>query len=210
MAATQGHAWRRGTASGKSKVRNNWSTIPAEDERPKETPRFIRRQRHIEDLQQRHRLLQQQLDLVAAKEERCSELLYRKLADKVPDTFHGEGAATPPVPAPDAGTEYMQTLLDQHEALKHEEVVEEEEGLATARLRNIAMTGCARARDAAPFYPARSNSEPLAPSPSPSPSLSQLHARRRAPHPDAAASDRGARRAPGLVARRPARAREGA
>ena len=82
MAATQGHAWRRGTGNGKSKVRNNWSTIQKRDEVPQETPRFIRRQRHIQELQQRHRLLQQQLDMIAAKEERCSTILYKKLADK--------------------------------------------------------------------------------------------------------------------------------
>ena len=67
---------------------------------------------------------------------------------QVPDTFHAE-RSTPNTRSGSASNsveaEYMKELLDQHELLKENEnsveELEAEEGLATARLRNIKMSG---------------------------------------------------------------------
>jgi hypothetical protein len=152
MAANSGHSWRRGTGNGKSRVRNNYSTsdnIADGAFKPPETSREDRRQRSIDDLQQKYRLLKQQLNIVDAKEEAAAKLLKRRLAEKVPDTFQRKDKTAntiggKPGGTGDASVSHIQDLLAHHELLTNhaeEAGADETDGLATARLRSIERFG---------------------------------------------------------------------
>lgn len=147
--SNSGHAWRRGTGSGKSAVRNDWSTVPKAATESTETPRFVRRQRYINDLQQKQRLLQQQLAMVDDKVQLAGRVLERKIAEKVPDQFHADQEAmmktTQPqsqsqsAAAQSAEVDRLANLLEASQGPKVEE--EQIESIASARIRNIAETG---------------------------------------------------------------------